>query len=498
MKTYLMAFIISFFSSLLLVPLMRRVAFRFHAFGREESSSIPRLGGVAVYLAFILPLVGLVFYDNLVSQLFLEKTKLHLGLFVGGTLVLALGMWDDIQGLSPLIKLCFELIIGVLTFLFGFRIDAITTPLGESFALGFMSLPVTLAWIVGVMNAVNLIDGIDGLASGVSLFSLITLGTISYINGISLNILLCCALGGAVLGFLKYNFNPATIYLGDAGSLFLGYTLAILSLWGSQKAFTLVSFLTPLIAFGIPIIDMLVSVGRRYFRGMSIFQRDTEHIHHRLKSLGFSKKKVVLILYAFCIFLNAVALFLYVSRNASVVLVVLVVSFILGLKYLGYLNGTIFRDRWKEFERIRKERFCKHTLVQLRGQHGKTDLADKLWHLTKGFSKELGFGFARMELGESGGTKQPVISQEWCSETLPKGSPMAKVTIPLVSDSEVFGSIELAKPVLTENDKHVFAGAESFLKEVADVIQEHMKGDVNRTGRDVNAKSENEPALYGV
>jgi hypothetical protein len=315
------------------------------------------------------------------------------------------------------------------------------------------------------MNAINLSDGIDGLAAGISFFAVITLGIISFMAGNILNVLLCCALGGALLGFFRYNFNPAQIYLGDSGSLFLGYLLAIIGIWGSQKATTIVALLTPIIAFGIPILDMLVSIARRYFRGLPIFRRDREHIHHRLRSMGFSQRKVVLILYAFCIVLNAMALLLYTSNNPSIILVILVLGFIFGLRYLGYLNLRVFKDRWDEFEKIRKERFYRYLLSDLRKNLNGQSLEEKVWSLTKSFSEKLNFHFVRLEMHQD----EKSSNFEWKSKDYENAlQEYTRIHLPLMLDSKKIGSIELWKASSDfAKEQNIFSGAEFLSKEIS-------------------------------
>jgi hypothetical protein len=278
-------------------------------------------------------------------------------------------------------------------------------------------------------------------------------------------------LGGALLGFFRYNFNPAQIYLGDSGSLFLGYLLAIMSIWGSQKATTVVGLLTPIIAFGIPILDMLVSIARRYFRGLPIFRKDREHIHHKLRSMGFSQRKVVLILYAFCIVLNAMALLLYVSKNTSLVFVVLVLGFIFGLKYLGYLNLRVFRDRWDEFDKIRKERFYRYLLSDLTKSLNGQSLEEKIWYLTKNFSEKLDFNFAKLEIFDLSKNHEN-LSFEWKAESRDLPRICARVVLPLMIDSKTIGSIEVWKACSdASQERSIFSGTELLSREISQLLE---------------------------
>jgi UDP-GlcNAc:undecaprenyl-phosphate GlcNAc-1-phosphate transferase len=478
MKTYLVAFIISFTAALLLVPLVKRAAFSLKVFGGDSENLVPRLGGVAIYFAFLIPLAGLFFYDNSVSMLFMRDARLMYGLFIGGTLTILLGAVDDFRNLSPFKKLIFEFFIGTYLYSVGFRITDISTPFGVTFSLGFWEYPLTLLWIIGIMNAMNLIDGIDGLATGISFFAVITVGAISISAGNVLNILLCSALAGALLGFIRYNFNPAQIYLGDSGSLFLGYVLAIMSIWGSQKATTVVGLLTPIIAFGLPILDMVVSILRRYFRGLPIFQRDREHIHHRLRSLGFSQRKVVLILYAFCIVLNMFALITFVSNNPTIILLALVIGAIFGLKYLGYINTKIIKDRFEEFSKIRKERYCRYILRELIRNPVHESFKDRIWSITKGFAEKCHYEFIRLEIIRNRNGLEETDEIEWISRNKLSGEAVAKIVLPLIVNERRVGTLEAKMTYsFSKEGPGMLSAAELLAEEISRLLAVEMKNE---------------------
>jgi len=222
----------------------------------------------------------------------------------------------------------------------GFRFDLLANPFGEPINLGWAALPFTLFWIVGVINAMNLIDGLDGLAGGVALVAVITIFLVSLQRAHPLMMLFSSALAGSIIGFLFYNFNPASIFMGDTGSMFLGFVLSTTAIQTNQKASTAVAVLIPTIALGLPIMDTLLAIGRRAIRGRPLFQADKEHIHHKLMARGLSHRQAVLVLYGFCILLSAAALVLTYANSgqAALLLIVLGVVAFVFMRSLGYVR----------------------------------------------------------------------------------------------------------------------------------------------------------------
>ena len=223
--------------------------------------------------------------------------------------------------------------------------------------LSWLSGPLTVLWLVGITNAVNLADGIDGLATGIATFAAAILFIMTSSSIYTLVPYLAAALAGASLGFLRYNFSPATIFLGDSGSLFLGFYLGGLSLWASEKSAIAFALFIPIIALGIPIVDMIYAVLRRWHRGVPIGQADRDHIHHRLLEKGFSHRRAVLMLYGVNFLLAALAGFLLFTRNslAAYVVVVFGGGLIMGSRLLGYFKFSgLFQDliaRWRDSQK---------------------------------------------------------------------------------------------------------------------------------------------------
>lgn len=450
MKTYVAAFIISFTISLILTPLIYRIAKRLIRLRpiqphHHHKSETPRLGGVAVALSFFAPLVGFFIYENSVASLFLQDSKMVLGFFAGGSAILFLGCWDDIKHIPAKYKLTFQIVIASLIYACGFKISAVSIPFIESMHLGVLSYFITVLWIVGLINAINLIDGIDALASGVALFASFTLGVVSFINGHILTVLYCSALTGALLGFIRYNSYPAKIFLGDSGSMFLGFILAVISIQDSVKSSTAVVLLTPIIAFGIPFLDMIISIVRRYFRGLSFFDADQDHIHHRLLKMGFTPRKAVLILYGLCIVLNGLALYLVTSKNhyAGIVLVGITISAIFMLGYTGYLKPAFFKERFEEFALIKSLRRSRHSFNEVAEKVDFNPSFQFVWDFIIKVCKDLNVLVVKFQMEPRSGLYFNIKDREyvWKNKELTECENTIELTIPVFLNKLSFGHI---------------------------------------------------------
>lgn len=342
-RTYLFAFLASLAFSFLLTRLVRNFA---NARGWVSSpnstqhihtEAIPRLGGIAIYLSFIATLgfsLALMQWRG-VHTLLPSHT---LGwIMLAGTLIFLLGLVDDLRSLSPYVKFSVQIVAALLLYAGGLRIGILPLLFGQH-ALGIIAIPLTVLWVIGITNAFNLIDGLDGLAAGSALFSTLTVFVVGLAHGNPLVALLSIVLAGTIAGFLRFNFNPATIFLGDCGSLFVGFMLSALGLAGAGKSSTIVAVAIPVVSFGLPILDTGISVVRRFLSGKALFAADREHIHHRLLKRGFSQRQVVIILYGVSAVFGLLSLFLLYPADAmvGVVLFVLGVGVWIGVQHLGY------------------------------------------------------------------------------------------------------------------------------------------------------------------
>jgi UDP-GlcNAc:undecaprenyl-phosphate/decaprenyl-phosphate GlcNAc-1-phosphate transferase len=345
MRTYLLLFVVSTTTSLGLTPIVRRLCQRWRWLDQISDkrhlhqAATPRLGGVAVYLSLIAGLLPLFFIDNLLTDSLREAKTHYLRLMLPATLTLLLGCIDDLRGLKALQKFSGLAAITVLFYVMGGRVEGLTVPFFGSVHLPMIvGLLVTVVWMVGIANAFNLIDGMDGLAAGAAIFSSLVIMAISMMQGRPLVAAIVIALTGSLIGFLRYNFNPASIFLGDSGALLIGFLLGALSIEGAQKASTAVAVAIPLMAFGLPVLDTGFTMVRRFISRKPIFAGDREHIHHKLLDLGWSQKKAALVLYGVCAAFGLLTLLFVESseRTIGVGLFIIGVTIVLAVSHLRY------------------------------------------------------------------------------------------------------------------------------------------------------------------
>lgn len=341
MPPYMLAFGSALTVVLVLTPLVRRLAMRTGALAQPVDRSMhsepkPYLGGLAIYASFAAAVAVTGGLANRGIQ----------GILIGGLLIVALGIVDDIYGLSAKWKLLGQIgIAAILVMSYGVRIEWVTNPWGGFFYLRSWSIPLTIFWIVAVVNVVNLIDGLDGLAAGISSIAALTLLLVALQVDQANTVLLTAALAGSALGFLRYNFNPAKIFMGDAGSMFLGYALAAVSVEGLVKTAATVSLAVPVVALGLPIFDTSFAILRRAMSGRPIHEADKDHLHHRLLRMGLSHREVVLVMYGISgwLGLSAIALVELSPLQGGLILGFVALSMLFGAKKVGVLDIKINR-----------------------------------------------------------------------------------------------------------------------------------------------------------
>jgi UDP-GlcNAc:undecaprenyl-phosphate GlcNAc-1-phosphate transferase len=311
--TFLLAFLVTYFTT----PMVRNFAFKVKAVDvpndrKIHANPIPRLGGIAIYLGFIVAIIIALVLGNIWGIHL--KPLMIIGLLLGATVLVGVGVVDDIKGIRPLTKLVWQIGATILVFFFGVEINFFSLPGNGLIAIGMLSIPLTLIWIVGMTNAMNLIDGLDGLAAGVTAISTMTLFFVALRTHQIGAAILMLALCASTLAFLRYNFNPATIFLGDSGSLLLGFILATAAIIGVFKTTLVVALLVPVLILGVPIFDTLFAIGRRLKEKRNPFEADNKHIHHLLLRAGFNQREAVLAIYAVCFILSFIALVMALQK----------------------------------------------------------------------------------------------------------------------------------------------------------------------------------------
>lgn len=293
--------------------------------------SKPRVGGLAMFCIFFILVLTIDIYSPFIR-----------GVIVGSTLITFFGFLDDLLGIRALPKLLFQLMVAFITaspfFGFDIQINSLTVLSQVTIPLGFLSVPITMIWIVGVMNAINLIDGLDGLAAGISAIAAFTFCVAAFAFGHIDTGLMLAVLLGVTLGFLRYNFNPARLFMGDSGSYFLGYNLAVLSVIGIWNHEGVFSFAIPVLVLGIPFYDVLTSILRRLKNKKPIFSADGQHIHHRIMAIGFTHKQTVIVIYLESLFLAVSSGSLILIKNNAAILVFALIVFLIHFSFVYLKN----------------------------------------------------------------------------------------------------------------------------------------------------------------
>jgi len=306
-----------------------------------HSTPLPRLGGVAIFLSFGccmgIAALWVSGRTQIHSQPFLKPMLTILG---PAALVFLLGVYDDLKGVGPYFKFVVQAIAASMLYAGGLRIVNVPVLFGDRTLPSIVGWAFTVIWVLAITNAFNLIDGLDGLAAGSALFSTMVVFVVALLNGPLLVEIMTIALAGSILGFLRFNFNPATIFLGDSGSLFIGFLLSALALFGAQKAPTIVAVTIPIVSFGLPILETVLSVMRRLISGRPVFTADREHIHHKLLQHGLTHRQVVILLYGVSAVFAMLSLFLLWPTGSSLglVLAVMGIGIWIGVQHLGYLE----------------------------------------------------------------------------------------------------------------------------------------------------------------
>ncbi|WP_313638582.1 MraY family glycosyltransferase [Paenibacillus sp.] len=348
---YIAGFIVCMGLALGLTPLVKKFAIKIGATDvpnarKVHTKIMPRLGGLAIFLAFVLGLLAVL--PIIPYEFTPREVNFIKALLCGGGLIVLIGALDDRFELSAKVKLLGQIIAAcIVVFGFGITVDFVNIPFNNTYSSleSWIAIPLTIFWIVGVTNAVNLIDGLDGLAAGVSGIAIATIATMAFVMGNTMVAMLCLLLLGSIIGFLFFNFHPAKIFMGDTGSLFLGFCLALLALLGF-KQIAVISFITPLLIIGVPLSDTFFAIVRRKLQKKPIFAPDKGHLHHCLRELGFSHRQTVLIIYGIAAFFGILAVIqssaaLYEANWVTFVVICIMLFFLqIGAEVTGLIGKT--------------------------------------------------------------------------------------------------------------------------------------------------------------
>ena len=388
----------AFLLSLVLTPICRDLFVRAGMVDRPDAErklhlrAVPRIGGIPIVLSCALAfLLVYLFFSK--GKIYIQHGQILHAVLPASTVIFGVGLLDDLIGLKPWQKLLGQIVAASLAIFFGVRLFTVHMP-------PFVGIVASLVWLICCTNAVNLIDGMDGLATGVSLLSTLTMLAVALFFGRYGLALVTAPLAGALLGFLRYNFSPASVFLGDCGSLTVGFMLGCFGLVWSQHTETLVGLAAPLMALALPLTDVGLAVVRRYLRNTPIFKADRGHIHHRILALGFSTSRATLILYGACC--AGASLALVVSMNQRrlgwPVLALFVLLIAVGVKRLGYIEFEAARkilSRWSLRRAVQEQIY----LEELRTALADAKTIEGCWQVIRVTCKDLRFASVHLTVG---------------------------------------------------------------------------------------------------
>jgi len=459
MGEYVVIYLIAFTLSVFLVPMVRSLALRVGAMDEPDglrkihTIAVPRMGGVAIFIAFMVPVLGVyllgvtgVLPSGVYTEFALQGNAV-VGLLSACLLILLLGIYDDIYHVRPRTKIVVQIIAALILCYVGIRIDFVANPFGSGRIIFYewFSWGVTVFWILAITNAINLIDGMDGLGPGVGLFVAFTLFVISLFFEVPLVSAVTAALVGAIIGFLIFNFHPAKIFMGDSGSLFVGFLLAAMAMQGSVKRHIMV----PIIALALPIMDTLMAIIRRWSRGLPMSVPDKLHLHHRLIGMGFSQREAVGVLYGISGILGCAALVMALAKSVvafAIACVVIVAIFGVGVYLIGGREFISVPSLVLQALRRRRRRGkawvrVYHVLARMENV---VDL-EELWAELEQLLSDLDLDTARVEAVGPGEMRAEL---SWHRPGAAGEGDMAEgwtARLPLLNGGQVQGSIELGK-----------------------------------------------------
>lgn len=427
MTAYALLFATAFVAALCLTPPVRAVARWAGVLDTPDGQrkrhlgSVPKLGGIAVFLSFyscVWLASGRLDWPGIG-----EASRLASAMFFPSLIILLLGVTDDLRPVGPWVKIAVQLVAGLLIYYqLDIGIQTVANPFASNVALGVFSLPATLMWIILVTNAFNIVDGMDGLAAGVAFIALSCMFLVSLQMGHPALALMAAPLAGAVLGFLRYNFNPASIFLGDSGSLFLGFQLAVLSMIGSQKSSTAIAVAAPLFILALPIVEAATSTVRRFLTGRSILQPDSGHIHHQLIRLGFTPRRAAGMLYLGSAAFGLASLFIIQSgaRIVGLIAVLFAVVTWIAIQALGYTEFAEVNSALRRF--VSQRRIIQNSIVsrRLADDFLTAQSVPEAWRLLRSAARRLGFSYVELRLNSAAGSADAPENDRYAQQLSPE------------------------------------------------------------------------------
>lgn len=400
--------------AVLVTPLVIRLAKRLGALDKPGTRRVhtkltPRLGGIAVFLAFLGTMVTIWFLRNQVSALLYEDSFRLAMILAAGAIMLALGILDDLRGLGAKQKLLVEVFVALILCAMDIRITHLEMPGVFEINFGWLSWPLTVIWIVAITNAINLIDGLDGLAAGIAAITCVPIAVFALASGQMLAACVMLSLLGALMGFLLHNFNPAKIFLGDSGSLFVGFLLSSLSVYCSIKAPMAVGLAAPLLALGLPLFDSLAAIARRFLERRSPFCPDSGHVHHKLLNLGLTQRRAVLIMYAVTLLAGGAGLAMLLSKqNRAIPLFVAGVAMLAIFFRIG--GGMRIRRNLalikQNMDKQRQQRRTKRISDELQVQVTRIENLSDLWAVLGDLAEKFDLQALQIQLADSLGSEE--------------------------------------------------------------------------------------------
>jgi UDP-GlcNAc:undecaprenyl-phosphate GlcNAc-1-phosphate transferase len=486
MVTVLTVFLLAALVALVVTPPVSAAARRLGVLDRPSERKvhgepIPRAGGVAIFVAVAVSLGAPFLYGTSLSE-HVSWDAPRLAFWLGALLVFGLGLWDDVKRLRPRVKLLIQVGGALVAYLGGARIHGLVLPWGPAWELGWLSLPVTVFWFVLLMNAMNLIDGLDGLAAGVSLFACVVLGTLCVTAGRMVEAFGFAAIAGACLGFLRYNFNPASVFMGDSGAYLLGYLMAGMSILGSLKSQAAVAILIPIVALGVPLMDTMLATVRRFLLGAGVFKADRDHLHHRLVRMGFTHQRAVLVIYGVTVGLGVVSLVLVYLRDfrAGLVLLLLGVIAVLAIRKLGYLEYLAAEKFLGWFQDLSDElglRRDRRTFLGRQVEIYQSRSMEEMWERVAGTARNLGMDFVELKVWDGEGVltfRRGAVEGAGLEEGKLRGFDPARamyISLPLSARGRRLGVMCLAKDI-SEGPlpRHALRRIEQLRRTVGDTL----------------------------